>query len=286
MSALPADWRVDEPPPFRRLLDAEIGGPLLLAVGGWQLAALLVRRLLWTSFGGFRQRRLQNLSVCLLHSCVAGAWAGGFFARHPAVMFGDPVFFCRPGMCGLLLLTVGYFLHDAADMLRFERSRWTLELLAHHLATGFVLSCALCSRRFVVFAYWALLMEVNRRAATSGRSLQSPACSVFLHLRTIFLLSGARDRHPTAFRWIKAANLATFVVCRFLVQAWQLHFVVAWRAHFHAFYAAVGLLGGGFFLLANLLLFFRLLAADGLLGDFGRRHAAIQRDDGKADKRE
>lgn len=54
MSALPPDWRVDEPPPFRRLLDAEIGGRLLLAVGGWQLVAALVRRRLWTSFEGFR----------------------------------------------------------------------------------------------------------------------------------------------------------------------------------------------------------------------------------------
>ncbi|KAI6227377.1 TLC domain-containing protein [Aphelenchoides fujianensis] len=188
-------------------------------------------------------------------------------------MFGDPVFFCRPGMCGLLLLTVGYFLHDAADMLRFERSRWTLELLAHHLATGFVLSCALCSRRFVVFAYWALLMEVN---------------SVFLHLRTIFQLSGACERHPAVFRLDQGGqprDVSSGEVVTSLMLL-QLHFVVAWRAHFHAFYAAVGLLGGGFFLLANLLLFFRLLAADGLLGDFGRRHAAIQRDDGKADKRE
>lgn len=103
---------------------------------------------------------------------MAGAWASGFFVGRPAVMFGDPVFFCRPGMTGLLLLTVGYFLHDALDMLRWEWSRWTLELLAHHLATGFVLACALCSRRFVVFAYWALLMEVNRRVG-GRRSLPS-----------------------------------------------------------------------------------------------------------------
>lgn len=53
-------------------------------------------------------------------------------------------------------------MHDALDMLQFEISKWTVELLLHHIATGFVMSVAICGEKFTVYAYWQLLMEVNR----------------------------------------------------------------------------------------------------------------------------
>ena len=55
-----------------------------------------------------------------------------------------------------------YFLHDCIDMLQYEWSRWTVELLFHHATTIFSFSTALFSGKFLMYAYWALLMEVNR----------------------------------------------------------------------------------------------------------------------------
>lgn len=62
----------------------------------------------------------------------------------------------------LPLLSIGYFAYDTVDMLRHELSRWTLEYVLHHFACIFVLLCALLPRKFVLYAYWALLMEVSR----------------------------------------------------------------------------------------------------------------------------
>lgn len=61
-----------------------------------------------------------------------------------------------------LISNLGYFIHDTIDMLQYEISKWTIELLLHHFATGFVMSVALVGQLFTVYAYQSLLMEVNR----------------------------------------------------------------------------------------------------------------------------
>lgn len=45
----------------------------------------------------------------------------------------------------------------------------------------------------------------------------------------------------------------------------------------HGFFFAIGFVGGIFFLAINGFLFARVLASDGLLGEYGRKHAAINR---------
>lgn len=64
-----------------------------------------------------------------------------------------------------LVHTPRYFVHDTIDMLKYEVSRWTFELLLHHVATTFILESSVLSKKFILYAYWALLMEVNRCAA-------------------------------------------------------------------------------------------------------------------------
>ncbi|KAI6204028.1 hypothetical protein M3Y94_00625000 [Aphelenchoides besseyi] len=269
MSGLPSSWQVSDLPPFHRLLNVENFVPLVGVIIFFQLLAVVIRQTLWNQFEGFKQYRLRNLTICFLHSCFCGLWVLTFFLTHTKIMFTDPVFYFEPWMKWVLLVTVGYFIHDTIDMFKFEISRWTLELLLHHLATGFVMSVAITGERFTVYAYWALLMEVN---------------SIFLHMRTLFHLSGNRDLYAKTFDVIKLLNILTFVVFRFAVQVWQLHFVIVYREHFHFFYFACGFFGGLFFLVTNLLLFFRVLAADGFLGEFGRKHAAINRDEQKTKK--
>lgn len=79
-------------------------------------------------------------------------------------------------------------------MVQYELSQWTIELLLHHFSTGFVMSVAVCGETFTVYAYWSLLMEVN---------------SIFLHIRTLFQLSGAAETYPTVFKGVKFMNLFT-----------------------------------------------------------------------------
>jgi hypothetical protein len=62
-----------------------------------------------------------------------------------------------------------------------------------------------------------------------------------------------------------------------MVQLWQLHFVLVYRAHYHFFYFACGFYGSIFFMVINVQLFSRILASDGLLGDDAKKYAAINR---------
>jgi len=268
MSGLDPSWSVPESPPFSKLFSLRYILALSVSFLFFRWASSVVKRCLWNDYKGsyFKQYRLRNLTICLLHSCLSGTWVFLFAITHAEVMLTDPVFYYKPWMKIIVLITVGYFIHDALDMLQYEWSRWTVELLLHHFATGFVMSVAICGEKFTVYAYQSLLMEVN---------------SIFLHIRTLFQLSGASNTHPKLFTAIKYLNILTFLIFRFAVQCFQLHFVVVWREHYHFFYFACGFFGGILFLATNMLLFFRVLAADGFLPDVLKRHLAFNRDEQK-----
>lgn len=131
----------------------------------------------------FRGYRLQNLTICLLHSLISGIWTTVFFLVYTKEMFDEVVHWYRPWAAQLPIISIGnvhltdfrssttnesrqcieaYFVHDAVDMLHHEWSRWTLELLVHHIATCFALLVGLLSGKFLLGDYWALLMEGNR----------------------------------------------------------------------------------------------------------------------------
>ncbi len=97
-------------------------------------------------------------------------------------------------------------------------------------------------------------------------------------------MTGRSKQRGRLFRLVRALNTITFIVFRFAVQTWQL--VWAWqvRAEMHAIYAIFAIGGGVFFVAINLVLFVRVLASDGMLGEYGRRHAAINRDETKDTK--
>uniref|UniRef100_A0A915CVC1 TLC domain-containing protein n=1 Tax=Ditylenchus dipsaci TaxID=166011 RepID=A0A915CVC1_9BILA len=95
-----------------------------------------------------------------------------------------------------------------------------------------------------------LLMEIN---------------SAFLHARTISQLSGLSEEYPRIHRYIRHLNFATFIVFRFMVQAWQIWWINSQRFLIHPFYYFAGLYGGIFFATVNVCIFIRLLAADDLL---------------------
>uniref|UniRef100_A0A914XD52 TLC domain-containing protein n=1 Tax=Plectus sambesii TaxID=2011161 RepID=A0A914XD52_9BILA len=259
-------------PDWRRLTDADMVIPCVVYFVFFQLMGALVRRTCWMHASGFRQYRLRNLTICLLHSVISGGWALCFMLTHTRVMFYDTMHWYQYWAAQLPMLSMSYFVCDTIDMAKHEFSRWTVELFVHHIVTVFVFGVATMARKFIPYAYWALLMEVN---------------SIFLHLRSIILISGTATEQKGALRAVRAGNIVTFVVFRFAVQAWQIHWAYVNRAEMHYFFALIGVVGGVIFLIINTVLFARVLAADGFLGEYGRRHTAINRDaDRNANKRE
>uniref|UniRef100_A0AC34GQI3 TLC domain-containing protein n=1 Tax=Panagrolaimus sp. ES5 TaxID=591445 RepID=A0AC34GQI3_9BILA len=230
-----------------------------------------VKKHLWTEAAGFRQYRLQNLTVCLIHSIMSGTFALYFAYFHTVAMFEQPMHWYKPWARYGLLFSIGYFFHDMQDMLQFEISRFTIELLLHHLSSIFAFGVAITSRKFVPFAYCALIMEAN---------------SIFLHIRTLMQLSKNSSKHIIFYKFIQLINVITFVGCRFGIQAWQIYWVYTHHNTMHIFFAALGYGGCIIFYIINGFLFLRILAADGMLGDYGRKHAALNRDDDNNDKKD
>jgi hypothetical protein len=235
------------------------------------IIAAKVKKHLWTEAQGFRQYRLRNVTVCLIHSTMSGILAVLFAYFFTEAMFQQPMHWYRPWARYGLLLSIGYFFHDMIDMLQYEISRFTAELMLHHLSSIFAFASAVTSRKFVPFAYCALLMEVN---------------SVLLHVRTLMQLSKSSSDYPIFFRILQIVNVITFVVFRFFTQTWQIYWVYKHHYAMHPFFAACGYCGCITFYIINGFLLMRILAADGFLGDYGRKHAAINRDDDSNEKKD
>ncbi|EYC09473.1 hypothetical protein Y032_0060g3136 [Ancylostoma ceylanicum] len=181
-----------EMPPFSHVFHSSFFVPFLAYFAFFRLAGLFVKNFMWQSYTGFKKYRLQNLSVCLLHSLISGLWSTIFFLTHVREMFENVIHWYEPWAAHLPILSIAYFLHDALDMLNHEWSRWTLELLIHHIATCFALLSGLLPQKFLLCNYWALLMEGN---------------SIFLHTRTIMQISGLALQQPDAFKRIVQCNV-------------------------------------------------------------------------------
>ncbi|KHN73809.1 TLC domain-containing protein 2, partial [Toxocara canis] len=250
-------------PPIAAIFDSAFFIPFVAFFVLFHAIGYLVRTLAWRSYSGFRQYRLRNLTVCLIHSIISGGFALSFMLLRPEVMFEDTLYWYEPWSTLVPILSIAYFICDAIDMLKHEISKWTLELLLHHVVSIFVFSCAVLPRRFIPYAYWALLMEVN---------------SVFLHLRSLMQITGNSMARKDVYRVVRLLNVITFVVFRFTVQVWQINWAWQNQHRFHIFYTLVGVLGGCFFFITNIILFMRVLASDGFLGEYAKSHTAINRD--------
>ncbi|KAI6175574.1 TLC domain-containing protein [Aphelenchoides bicaudatus] len=272
-------WYIAKMPRFERLLsEPRIMISVLSYTLVFQFLSYLTRRFLWHRAEGFRQYRLRNITICFIHSTFCGLFVLYFALTRFQFMVNNPVFYNEKWMPEILLFSIGYFIHDAIHMLKFELSRWTIELLIHHIITASVLMIAFVSDFFISFAYWSLLMELN---------------SVFLHMRTLFQLSNASKTRPDLFTAIQHGNIITcafektleliivisgFVVFRFISPAIQLQYVFNHRHNFRLFYLIVSFGSGVVFFVINVFLFIRILASDGYLGEYGRKHTAIGRD--------
>uniref|UniRef100_A0A7E4UZS9 TLC domain-containing protein n=1 Tax=Panagrellus redivivus TaxID=6233 RepID=A0A7E4UZS9_PANRE len=252
-------------PPWADILKAENIQPILVYFVLFRMASFLAKRYTWTEYTGFKQYRLRNLSICFIHSVISATIALTFSVTHLNEVLFNPMHWYQHCWRHGLLFSAAYFLHDTIDMLEFELSKFTAELLLHHFCCVFVFVVTVTSRKFLPYAYCALLMEVN---------------SVTLHLRTLMQLSGTSTQYIRTFRAVQYANIFTFLVFRFCVQVFELHWAIVNISNMHVFFFLVGTIGGITFLIINSCLFLRILASDGFLGDAGRNAAAINRWDG------
>ncbi|VBB30192.1 unnamed protein product [Acanthocheilonema viteae] len=217
-------------PPIEGILEPDFRIPFISYFLLFQIVGYCIRIYAWKSYSGFKQYRLRNLTLCVIHSSISGLWSFIFSITHQQVMLEETIHWYSLWAVQLPILSMAYFICDTMDMLRHEVSRWTIELLFHHTASVFAFASAVLSRKFIPYAYWALLMEINR-----------------------------------------------FILFRFAVQIWQINWAWINRHHFHIFYLGIAFIGGGFFLIINAILFVRILASDGYLGEFGRQYTAIGR---------
>lgn len=251
-------------PPLSNAFQPRLVLPFLAYFAGFRLVSQFVKTFMWQGYAGFKGYRLQNLTICLLHSLISGIWTTVFFLVYTKEMFDEVVHWYRPWAAQLPIISIAYFVHDAVDMLHHEWSRWTLELLVHHIATCFALLVGLLSGKFLLGDYWALLMEGN---------------SIFLHTRTIMHISGLSKEHPDLYKTVVRCNVVSFVLYRFVGQALFVRWAVSHINKMHVFYVCVALGGPSVFVVINVTLFFRVLVADGYLSERWRSKAAIDRDD-------
>ncbi|KAK5965179.1 TLC domain-containing protein [Trichostrongylus colubriformis] len=183
-----------EMPPYSHVFRPSFYVPLFAYFMCFRFASQIVKNFMWQNFTGFKAYRLQNLSICLLHSMISGIWTIAFFITHTKEMLGDLTHWYEPWASQLPLISIAYFIHDAFDMLNHEWSRWTLELLLHHIATCYAMLPPLLAHKFLLANYWALLMEGN---------------SIFLHTRTIMQISGQSVLQPKLFKTVIYCNVAS-----------------------------------------------------------------------------
>ncbi|KAJ1373600.1 hypothetical protein KIN20_036056 [Parelaphostrongylus tenuis] len=155
-----------------------------------------------------------------------------------------------------------YFVHDAFDMINHERSTQTTELFLHHVVASFVLLCGILPRKFLLANYWALLQEGN---------------SIFLHARTIMRISGLSIQHPTLHSAVVRFNIVSMVVCRFVAPALFIRWALYHVNRMHPFFACVVLGGPSIFTVINVMLFYRILIADGFLGKQWRDDSTLDK---------
>ncbi|CAI5448178.1 unnamed protein product [Caenorhabditis angaria] len=260
MSEIKGEHKLPEPSKFLR---PYILIPFIIYFVLFRLASRYVKNNLWLSFKGFKRYRLHNLSICWLHAVIVGGADFVWMSYYAGEIFENIIDHWTPITSQIPLISVAYFLHDAIDMLSYEWSKWTFELLLHHILTCLTLVTPAMSDKFLMAAGWVLIMEIN---------------SIFLHARTILQICGMSKDFPAVYQTIVYFNIITFVFCRIFSQIYWVYWAVGHINDFHIIYQIVGYGGPIVFGVINSLLFVRLLASDGFLSTSMKNKYGMTRD--------
>lgn len=203
--------------------------------------------------------RICNEAVSLLHSFVSGFWALGSLLVYQE-LFEEMVNTWKLFPHYLILLSTGYLLHDLIDLLINERSLRIYELLFHHVIVLIAFATTFVTGKFQGVVVCGLLMELN---------------SIFLHSRSMMNLYGV-DKTSPPFRIIALLNITTFMLFRIIVSGYLLYWQITNVWHMYWGYVAVTFIVILSLAITNLVLCYRVLAADGLLGKKYQRHRPLK----------
>ncbi|XP_066502690.1 TLC domain-containing protein 1 [Hoplias malabaricus] len=191
----------------------------------------------------WRSWKWTNLSVSLVHSLLSGTWAI-FCAFQNPVMIREMHSSFSPLSYLLVIVSTGYFIHDAGDIIFSGYARESWEFLLHHVLVISTFVYAVFTRHYVAGAVVALFVEVN---------------SVFLHLRLLLKLAGtAKD--SLIYSINKMVNVSTYVSFRLGSQFYLTWFIIYNYTYLdHALFFLVCLMMMNIMIL---IYFYRLLRAD------------------------
>uniref|UniRef100_A0A0N4ZD10 TLC domain-containing protein n=1 Tax=Parastrongyloides trichosuri TaxID=131310 RepID=A0A0N4ZD10_PARTI len=206
--------------------------------------------------------RISNEVVSLFHSILSGLWALYAILYYPDLV-SNMVGYQHKIATYLVYMSFGYILHDLIDLIVNERSVRIIELLYHHLIVSCAFLITLTTNRFLGLVVLGLFMELN---------------SIFLHTRSLLNLYGIK-KTTVAFKLIALLNLVTFVTFRLAVSLYLLFWIVT---NFTTMHIAVGIASFIVILslaISNSILFYRVMAADGLLGKSKKRTTTPPKED-------
>ncbi|EFO93224.1 hypothetical protein CRE_10324 [Caenorhabditis remanei] len=214
----------------------------------------------WLSWQeGIKRKRLLNLTTSLIHSTVgsflysiSGLYLFAFFCYNTKLMFAAPLHYYSYLDSQIITLSIGYFFYDGIDLVLNDKlSISTGVLLFHHVASIYVLSTAVLSKKFLLYAYWAMLMEVS---------------SIFLHTRSILHISKLSTTSMIGFsKVISYLNLFSFIIFRGFVQFFLFGWAWVNYDHIHFVFKCIAFGGGFCFAVINVSLLLRILHSDGFL---------------------
>lgn len=195
--------------------------------------------------------RISNEIVSLIHSAMSGLWALYLLANFDFQK--ETLVFSRKETAQYLIyMSFGYLVHDFIDLVINEHSARIIELLFHHVVVISAFMVIIYSCQFLYMVVIGLLMEVN---------------SIFLHTRSLMNLY-RQPKKSTQFKIVALLNLATYVLFRLAVSVG----LICWL-FYHYFkgevdwpYQVINSLVVFSLTTTNCVLFYRILAADGLLG--------------------
>ncbi|KAL7071868.1 hypothetical protein ACQ4LE_008542 [Meloidogyne hapla] len=212
--------------------------------------------------------RISNEIVSLFHSVLSGLWALYILVNIEEYINNEKktlITVRTKSAEYLVLMSFGYLVHDFIDLVVNERSARIIELLFHHVVvlTGFMLTHI--TGQFLYIVVIGLLMEVN---------------SIFLHTRSLMNLY-RQKKNSTAFKIVAMLNISTFVLFRLAVSAalicWLFYHYMVGLVQWHL--QVINSLLVFSLTTTNCVLFYRVLAADGLLGENRARALSPERKD-------
>lgn len=192
----------------------------------------------------------RNLVVSWMHALIVGIWDITCFYRYPELLL-DLIAYHNMYIYAMVSFSTGYFVHDTIDIVVNGQSGHVWEVIPHHIAIGGMFIVHLVSCRYISYSAIALIAEIN---------------TIFLHFRKLLQMAGVSFSH-LVYRINAAANLTTFVGCRFVCLVWIAYGIMVWNSRISLVYMITISSATFVMYIINAVLFWRLLCSD----VFGKR---------------